>query len=136
LTRSKSVFAFIHIPRYLADDALLALQNIHYDMEDLIDQANEIQETLGRTYGVPDEVDEADLEAGESIPIGLDRLVSSLMICCLVCRTRGPGRRLRRGRGNPKLSSRQHRSTRLCRRGTGSCTISELCFYSHKRFPC
>jgi len=40
-------------------------QNIHYDMEDLIDQANEIQETLGRTYGVPDEVDEADLEAGE-----------------------------------------------------------------------
>ena len=34
-------------------------------MEDLIDQANEIQETLGRTYGVPDEVDEADLEAGE-----------------------------------------------------------------------
>ena len=40
-------------------------QNIHYDMEDLIDQANEIQETLGRTYGVPDEVDEADLEAGK-----------------------------------------------------------------------
>jgi hypothetical protein len=34
-------------------------------MEDLIDQANEIQETLGRTYGVPDEVDEADLEAGK-----------------------------------------------------------------------
>lgn len=32
-------------------------------MEDLLDQANEIQETLGRTYGVPDEVDEADLEA-------------------------------------------------------------------------
>ena len=53
-------------------------------MEDLIDQANEIQETLGRTYGVPDEVDEADLEAGESIPIGLDRLVSSLMTYCLV----------------------------------------------------
>ncbi|KAH8084656.1 Snf7 family [Filobasidium floriforme] len=39
------------------------IENIHYDMEDLIDQANEIQETLGRTYGVPDEVDEADLEA-------------------------------------------------------------------------
>jgi charged multivesicular body protein 5 len=33
-------------------------------MEDLIEQANEIQETMGRTYGVPDEVDEADLEAG------------------------------------------------------------------------
>jgi hypothetical protein len=39
-------------------------QSIHYDMEDLIEQANEIQETMGRTYGVPDEVDEADLEAG------------------------------------------------------------------------
>lgn len=35
-------------------------------MEDLIEQANEIQETMGRTYGVPEEVDEADLEAGTS----------------------------------------------------------------------
>lgn len=43
---------------------LCALQSIHYDMEDLIEQANEIQETMGRTYGVPEEVDEADLEAG------------------------------------------------------------------------
>jgi charged multivesicular body protein 5 len=34
-------------------------------MEDLIEQANEIQESLGRSYGVPDEVDEADLQAGE-----------------------------------------------------------------------
>jgi hypothetical protein len=34
-------------------------------MEELIEQANEIQESLGRTYGVPDEVDEADLEAGD-----------------------------------------------------------------------
>ena len=33
-------------------------------MEDLIEQANEIQESLGRSYGVPDEVDEADLQAG------------------------------------------------------------------------
>lgn len=33
-------------------------------MEDLIEQANEIQESLGRSYGVPDELDEADLEAG------------------------------------------------------------------------
>lgn len=35
-------------------------------MEDLIEQANEIQESLGRSYGVPDEVDEADLQAGMS----------------------------------------------------------------------
>ena len=33
-------------------------------MEDLIEQANEIQEVMSRTYGVPDELDEADLEAG------------------------------------------------------------------------
>lgn len=35
-------------------------------MEDLLEQANEIQETLGRSYSVPDEIDEADLEAGGS----------------------------------------------------------------------
>lgn len=39
-------------------------QNIHYEMEDLLEQANEIQESLGRSYAVPDELDEADLEAG------------------------------------------------------------------------
>ena len=43
------------------------IESIHYDMEDLIEQANEIQESLGRSYGVPDEVDEADLQAGEFI---------------------------------------------------------------------
>jgi charged multivesicular body protein 5 len=37
-------------------------------MEDLLEQANEIQETLGRSYAVPDEIDEADLEAGEYFP--------------------------------------------------------------------
>ena len=37
---------------------------MHYDMEDLLEQANEIQETLGRSYAVPDELDEADLQAG------------------------------------------------------------------------
>ena len=35
-------------------------------MEDLMEQANEIQESMGRSYGVPDELDEADLEAGAS----------------------------------------------------------------------
>ena len=38
-------------------------------MEDLIEQANEIQESLGRSYGVPDEVDEADLQAGTSLAL-------------------------------------------------------------------
>ncbi|KAH9943280.1 vacuolar protein sorting-associated protein 60 [Epithele typhae] len=36
---------------------------VHYDMEDLLEQANEIQESLGRSYAVPDEIDEADLQA-------------------------------------------------------------------------
>ena len=33
-------------------------------MEELLEQANEVQETLSRSYAVPDEIDEADLEAG------------------------------------------------------------------------
>jgi len=39
------------------------IENIHDEMEDLLEQANEIQESLGRSYAVPDEIDEADLEA-------------------------------------------------------------------------
>ncbi|KAG9049655.1 hypothetical protein FS837_009626 [Tulasnella sp. UAMH 9824] len=39
------------------------IEQIHYDMEDMIEQANEIQESLGRSYGVPDEIDEDDLQA-------------------------------------------------------------------------
>jgi hypothetical protein len=39
---------------------------MQYDMEELLEQANEVQESLARSYAVPDEIDEADLEAGES----------------------------------------------------------------------
>ncbi|KAJ7653485.1 Snf7 family [Mycena rosella] len=39
------------------------IENMHYDMEDLLEQSNEIQESLGRSYAVPEEIDEADLEA-------------------------------------------------------------------------
>ncbi|OCH92139.1 hypothetical protein OBBRIDRAFT_751785 [Obba rivulosa] len=39
------------------------IENMHYDMEDLLEQANEIQETLARSYAVPDELDETDLQA-------------------------------------------------------------------------
>ena len=42
---------------------------MHYDMEDLLEQANEIQESLGRSYAVPDELDEADLEAGTHLDL-------------------------------------------------------------------
>jgi charged multivesicular body protein 5 len=44
---------------------------MHYDMEDLLEQANEIQESMGRSYAVPDEIDEADLEAGRSYSVPL-----------------------------------------------------------------
>jgi charged multivesicular body protein 5 len=39
-------------------------------MEDMLEQSNEIQEIMGRSYAVPDEIDEADLEAGvcHSVP--------------------------------------------------------------------
>ncbi|KAL4076174.1 Snf7 family [Scleroderma yunnanense] len=39
------------------------IENMHFEMEDLVEQANEIQESLARSYAVPDELDEADLEA-------------------------------------------------------------------------
>ena len=36
-------------------------------MEDMLELANEVQETLGRAYGLPEDVDEDDLEAGMKI---------------------------------------------------------------------
>ncbi|KAK1231836.1 Vacuolar protein-sorting-associated protein 60 [Marasmius sp. AFHP31] len=44
------------------------IESTHYEMEDLLEQAAEIQESLGRSYEVPDELDEADLEAGTTPP--------------------------------------------------------------------
>ncbi|KAN0063787.1 Vacuolar protein-sorting-associated protein 60 [Thecaphora frezii] len=41
-------------------DKIEAMQD---EMEDLIESANEVQESLGRSYGVPEEVDEDDLQA-------------------------------------------------------------------------
>lgn len=38
------------------------IENLQDDMEDMMADANEVQEALGRTYGVPD-VDESELEA-------------------------------------------------------------------------
>lgn len=54
----------------------LLRQNIHYEMEDLLEQANEIQESLGRSYAVPDELDEADLQAGTQY-LGLSSVKSN-----------------------------------------------------------
>ncbi|KAH6563590.1 hypothetical protein BASA50_001627 [Batrachochytrium salamandrivorans] len=43
--------------------SLTKIENMQDEMEDLLEQANEIQETIGRSYGLPDDVDEDDLEA-------------------------------------------------------------------------
>lgn len=40
------------------------VEDIQDEMEDLLEQANEIQEVMGRSYGVPDDLDEDDLQAG------------------------------------------------------------------------
>lgn len=40
------------------------IEDLHYEMEDLMEAANEVQESMSRTYGVPEELDEADLQAG------------------------------------------------------------------------
>ena len=40
----------------------MPLQNMQDDMEDLMEQANEVQEIMGRSYGMP-EIDDDELEA-------------------------------------------------------------------------
>ncbi|KAJ1514036.1 hypothetical protein HMI55_005020 [Coelomomyces lativittatus] len=39
------------------------IEKIQDELEDLMYQANEVQELMGRSYGVPDDVNEEDLEA-------------------------------------------------------------------------
>ncbi|CAO3613073.1 unnamed protein product [Mucor hiemalis] len=41
------------------------IDQLQDEMEDLMEQANEVQETLGRSYNLPDDIDEDDLEAGK-----------------------------------------------------------------------
>ena len=39
------------------------VEQVQDDMEDLLDQSGALQETLSRSYGVPEDIDEAELEA-------------------------------------------------------------------------
>lgn len=39
------------------------IEQVQDDMEDLLDQSSALQETLSRSYGVPEDIDEAELEA-------------------------------------------------------------------------
>lgn len=51
----------------------ILLQNVQDELEDMLDQSNEVQEALGRSYGMP-EVDDDELEAGM---LALTRLVGT-----------------------------------------------------------
>lgn len=39
------------------------IEDLQDDMADMLEIANEVQDTLGRSYGMPEDIDEADLEA-------------------------------------------------------------------------
>ncbi len=49
--------------RVLEKVLLFMLQDLQDQMEDMMEDANEVQEALSRSYGTPD-IDEDDLEAG------------------------------------------------------------------------
>lgn len=49
-------------------DGGVRVQNLWDDMEDLYETSNEVQDILSRSYGVPEEFDEADLEEGTPPP--------------------------------------------------------------------
>jgi hypothetical protein len=62
---------------------------MHYDMEDLLEQANEIQETMARSYAVPDEIDEDELQAGKPLPCanlipGTDHILPQNLMLSLI----------------------------------------------------
>ena len=40
------------------------IESMQDELEDLLDQAAEVQQSVGRSYAVPDEVTEMDLDAG------------------------------------------------------------------------
>lgn len=44
-----------------------AIEDLQDELEDMMDQANEVQEVMGRSYGVGDDIDEAELEAGRQL---------------------------------------------------------------------
>ncbi len=37
------------------------------DLEDMLEQVNEVQEIMSRSYGVPDDIDEDELQAGTKL---------------------------------------------------------------------
>ncbi|KXN64542.1 hypothetical protein CONCODRAFT_45215 [Conidiobolus coronatus NRRL 28638] len=41
------------------------IESMQDELEDLLEEANLVQETLGRSYGLSEDIDEADLDAGK-----------------------------------------------------------------------
>lgn len=60
-------------------------QDLQDQLEDMMDEANEVQEALSRSYGTPD-IDEDDLEAGTLVPwmrsINLERIIKHWPFKC------------------------------------------------------
>ena len=54
------------------------------EMTDLMDVSNEIQETLGRSYNIPDDVDEEELMGG------MEAVISSWLYYVSTCILRLP----------------------------------------------
>eukprot|EP00117_Sycon_ciliatum_P024258 scpid72008/ scgid20401/ Charged multivesicular body protein 5; Chromatin-modifying protein 5; SNF7 domain-containing protein 2 &gt; Charged multivesicular body protein 5; Chromatin-modifying protein 5 len=53
------------------------IEDLQDDMEDMMAMADEVQEAMGRSYGMPDDIDEADLDAeldmlGDDLAIDTD----------------------------------------------------------------
>ncbi len=55
----------MYVCQYRVVECFPSSQDIQDDMSDMLEQTNEIMEVLGTPYGLPDDVDENDLEAGE-----------------------------------------------------------------------
>jgi hypothetical protein len=85
---------------------------MQFEMEELLEQANEVQETLSRSYAVPDEIDEADLEAGAIFS-------TSFLLVLVLINTgqnwkRSSWKKKKKGRHTSRISTgRQISSTKL-----------------------
>ena len=56
---------------------ILMQQRMQDDMMDLMDYSSEIQDSLGRSYGVPEDIDEEDLMGGKSPPLFFESIESA-----------------------------------------------------------
>ena len=60
---SPCLFSSLHLSASFSIPLHL-LQDVQDELEDMLEMAGEVQDVLGRSYGLPEDVDEDDLEAG------------------------------------------------------------------------